>query len=134
MNFRLLGWFSLSLAVIAILPYLVRVINQKTFKLRSKGYFKVHKVLREAHRVAGILLALIGLWHGYLALSGNIRLHTGVLAYLSFFATAALGITLYRKRGKTLQKVHRSFAALSYLLLALHLLKPWALGQWFGLW
>lgn len=134
MNFRLLGWFSLSLAVIAILPFLVRVINQKTFKLRSKGFFTVHKVLREAHRVAGILLALIGLWHGYLALSGNIRLHTGVLAYLSFFVTAALGIALYRKRGKTLQKVHRSFAALSYLLLVLHLLKPWALGQWFGLW
>lgn len=134
MNFRLIGWFSVALAALAILPFLVRVTNQKVFKSRSKTYFKVFKILRATHKVAGLLLAVVSLVHGFMALNGRVRLHTGTLVHLGFLVTAILGIIYYRKKNRTLFRVHKTAALVSYLLLGLHLLQPWALGQWFGLW
>lgn len=133
-DFRVLGWVSVALAVIASSPYWLRTLNSWTFKTKDKRFFKLLKTLRPIHKAAGILLALVSLYHGYLALSQNIRLHTGLLVYLAFLLTALLGTAHFFKKDKRAFKGHKVMALVSFLLFGLHLLAPWALGQWFGIW
>ena len=134
MDFRLLGWASIILAVIATSPWWLRKLNSLTFKTKDKRFTNLLKFLRKAHKVAGLLLAVVAIYHGWLALNGGLKLHTGTLVYLSFLLTVLLGIVHFYKKDKKAFKGHKVMALLSVLLFALHLLKPWALGQWFGLW
>lgn len=134
MNFRLLGWICVALAVLAALPYLLRTINKWTFKSKNKKFLKLINKLRPVHRAAGILLVLVSAYHGYLALYGRLRLHTGTLVFLAFLITTCFGVWHYYKKNKQVFKGHKFLALLSFTLLALHLIKPWALGQIFGIW
>lgn len=134
MDFRVLGWVSVALAVIASAPYWLRTLNSWTFKTRDKRFLKLLKTLRPIHKVAGLLLAVIALYHGYLALNQNIKLHTGLLVYIAFFLTALLGVIHYFKKDKRVFKGHKAMVVISFLLFILHLLAPWMLGQWFGVW
>lgn len=134
MDFRLLGWASIILAVIATSPWWLRKLNSLTFKTKDKRFLNLLKILRPIHKVAGILLALIAAYHGYLGLNGQIKWHTGSLLYLSFFLTAVLGVINYFKKDKRVFKGHKAMSLISMLLFLLHLLEPWALGKWFGIW
>lgn len=134
MDFRILGWLSAILALIATSPYWLRKLNSWTFKTKDKRFFAVLKFLRKAHKIAGLLLAAIAVYHGWLALNGRLRVHTGTLTYLSFLLTVLLGIAHFYTKDKRALKGHRVMVLVSVLMFALHLLKPWALGQWFGLW
>ena len=131
--YAILGWTSIGLAVIASSPYWLRMLNNLTFKTKDKRFFSLLKFLRKIHKPLGLLLAVIAIIHGYLALNGNIRLHTGLLVYISFFLTAVLGGIHYRLKNKTIFKFHKTMVLVSFLLLILHLAFPWALGQLFGL-
>ena len=134
MNYRVLGWISLTLAVIAAAPFWLRALNQRTVKTRDKRFLSLIKRLRPAHKAAGLLLAFISLTHGWLALSGRLALHTGLLVYAGLLLTALLGIWHYFARDRRVFRAHKTMAAVSFLLLLLHLIKPWAIGQWFGIW
>lgn len=133
MNFRLLGWVSVVLAVIASSPYWLRKLNSWTFKTKDKRFFRLLKFLRPVHKIAGIALAVISLYHGYLALGGRLRLHTGLLVYLSFLLTAILGALHYFKKNKHVFKSHKIVALISFAFFLLHLISPWALYSWFGI-
>lgn len=132
--YQILGWASVFLAVLASSPYWLRTLNNWTFKTKDKRFLKLIKTLRPIHKVAGALLAVIALVHGYLALSNNLKLHTGLLVYLSFLLTAGLGMVHHFKKDKRAFKGHKVMALISFILFLLHLLAPWALGQWFGIW
>ena len=134
MDFRVLGWISIVLVVIASSPYWLRKLNSWTFKTKDKRFIKLLKVLRPVHKAAGIALAAIALYHGWLALGGQIKLHTGLLVYLSFLLTAALGAVHFFKKDKRVFKGHKAMVVISFALFLLHLIAPWALGQWFGIW
>lgn len=134
MNYKLLGWLSVALILIATAPYWLRKINQWTVKTKDKRFLNLIKRLRPIHRIAGVLLAIIALAHGWMALSGRIALHTGLLLYLALLLTAGLGAAFYFKKDRRAFKGHKVMALVSVLLLLLHLIKPWALGQWFGIW
>ena len=134
MIYSILGWVSLGLAVAASSPYWLRMLNNWTFKTKDKRFFSLLKFLRKLHKVLGLLLAAIAIAHGYLALSGQIRLHTGLLVYAGFIVTVILGIWHYRTKNKKVFKAHKAMVLVSFLLLLLHLIKPWALGQWLGIW
>lgn len=132
--YRLLGWLSLILMLVLTAPYWLRKLNSWTFKTKNKKFLNFIKLLRKPHKALGIALGLVSLAHGLLMMNGQLKLHTGSLAYLGFFATVILGGVYHKKRGKKLFLVHKAAALISALLLILHLVKPWALGQWFGLW
>ena len=134
MDFRVLGWITLALAVIASSPYWLRTLNSWTVKTKDKRFMNFLKRLRKIHKPLGGLLAVIALVHGYMALSGRIALHTGLLVYLGFFLAAGLGLWHHLKKNPKVFKAHKTVVLISFLLLALHLIKPWALGQWFGIW
>lgn len=134
MAYSILGGLSLALALLVTSPYWLRRINAWTFKTKSRRFLHLLQFLRTLHKPLGAALALIALIHGWLALSNRIRLHTGLLAYLGFLITAALGILHALLKNKTVFKAHKIAAFSSMLLLILHLVKPWALGEWFGLW
>lgn len=133
MDYRVLGWVSVTLAVLAASPYWLRMLNNWTFKTRDKRFINLLKVLRKVHKIAGLLLAAIALYHGYLALGRNLRLHTGLLVYLSFALTAGLGAIHLLVKDKRAFKGHKVMALVSFLLFLLHLLKPNALSAWFGI-
>ncbi len=132
--YSILGWVSLGLAVVASSPYWLRMLNNWTFKTKDKRFFNLLKFLRKLHKPLGVALAVIAVIHGYLALNSQIRLHTGLLVYLGFLISAILGGAHYQLKKKGLFKAHKISVLVSFLLLLLHLLKPWALGQWLGIW
>ncbi|MDD4080814.1 MAG: hypothetical protein PHP02_05315 [Eubacteriales bacterium] len=134
MNFRVLGWISVALAVIASSPYWLRALNKWTFKTRDKRFLNLIKHLRPIHKAAGILLAATALVHGWMALGGRITLHTGLLVYLGFLLTVILGIAFFYAKDRRAFKGHKVMALAGFLLFLLHLVRPWALGEWFGIW
>ena len=134
MDFRVLGWISVALAVIASSPYWLKALNKWTFKTKDKRFLNLIKRLRPIHKAAGILLAAIALVHGWMALGGRIGLHTGFLAYLGFLLTIILGISFYSAKDRRAFKGHKVMALIGFLLIMLHLIRPWALGEWFGVW
>ena len=126
--YALMGWGMVFLAAVAVSPYVLRVINAHTVKSKSKRFIKCLQRLRKVHKPAGLLLAVVGPIHAYLALGGKLRLHTGSLLYFSFLVTVVLGGSYYKTRNKKLLMVHRAMVVVSALLLVLHLVKPWLLG------
>lgn len=134
MDFRLLGWISVGLAVISASPYWLRMLNKWTFKTKKKWFTKLLRTLRPIHKATGLLLAAVALVHGYLALNQQIKFHTGSLVYLGFLLTVLLGIAHFYKKDKRAFKGHKAMALVSFLFFLLHLIEPWALGKWFGIW
>lgn len=134
MDFRLLGWISLGLAIVSASPYWLRTLNKWTFKTKKKWFTNLLRELRKIHKITGLLLAVIALYHGYLALNNNIKLHTGTLVYAAFLLTVVLGVVHYFKKDKRAFKGHKVMALVSFMLFLLHLIEPWALGKWFGIW
>ncbi len=131
--YKILGYINIALVVIITAPFWLRTLNKWTVKTKDKRFLDLIKFLRKLHKPLGIALALIVAWHAYLALFGTFRLHTGLLAYVSFLATVTVGGIYYRKKGKTLFKVHKTLAMVSVSLVLIHLLWPNAIWQIFGI-
>lgn len=134
MDFRVLGWVLVGLAVVSASPYWLRMLNKWTFKTKAKWFTKLLRILRPVHKVTGLLLAVLAIVHAYLATGKFINLHTGSLVYLGFLLTVLLGIAHYYKKDKRAFKGHKVMALLSFLFFLLHLIEPWAFGKWFGIW
>ena len=132
--FRILGWASMALAVIASSPWWLRQLNGLTFKTRDKRFFNALKFLRKLHKPAGAALAAIAAVHWYLSVEYlGTSLVTGMLVFLSFFLTAFLGGWHFRKKNKTVFKLHKISVLASFLLFLLHRIAPYLLG-WVRLW
>ncbi len=134
MNFRILGWVSLALLVIAASPFWLKTINKYTFKTKAPAFLKLLKSLRGIHKIAGGALAVIAIIHGWMALSGQIRLHTGLITYIAIGLTALLGLKHHfaKKKDMRIFKAHRLVALISAALFLVHLIRPWLLFELFG--
>lgn len=130
MNYRLLGYVSLALLLITTAPWWLRRLNALTVKTKDKRFMALLKFLRKFHKVTGVLLVSVALWHGFSAL-GTLRLHTGLFAYVSFVVTALLGVAFWLKKDKKAFKGHKVMALVSVVLLTVHLLWPGAIWQLF---
>ena len=130
--YKTLGIISLILVIIITAPYWLRTLNSWTVKTKDKRFFSLLQFLRKLHKPLGLLLAVISVWHGYLAW-GSLRPHTGMLAFLGFIITVILGGIHYKTKNKKVFKVHKIMALVSVALLLLHRLWPGALWYLFGI-
>ena len=128
----LLGWLSVALVVIATAPWWLRMLNKHVIKTKDKRFLNFLKFLRPVHKAAGIALAALALYHGYVALGNPFRLHTGTLLYAALFLTAALGVVFYYKKDKHAFKGHKVMALASVVLFFVHLFWRNAIFQVFG--
>lgn len=124
--YSVLGWLNAGILGVLLSPFLLNFLNKHIFKTKSKGFRDLVKLLRRFHKPLGITLAILAPIHGYMAL-GGFRLHTGTLLYLSAFITAALGGSFYKLKKRGLFQWHKRMAAVTVLLLMLHILFPSAL-------
>lgn len=124
--YSVLGWLNAGILVILLSPFLLNFLNKHLIKTKSKGFRDLIKLLRGFHKPLGIVLAILAPIHGYMAL-GGFRLHTGTLLYISAFVTAALGGSFYRLKKKELFKWHKRMAAVTVVLLFIHIFFPSAL-------
>ena len=131
--YKILGFINVALVVIITSPFWLRTLNKWTIKTKDKRFLDTIKFLRKLHKPLGITLAVIIVWHAYLALGGTFRLHTGLLAYIGFLLTVTVGGIYYKKKGKTLFKVHKTLALVSVSLVLIHLIWPNAIWQIFGI-
>ena len=129
--YKILGYINLALVVIITAPYWLRTLNKWTIKTKDRRFLDTIKFLRKLHKPLGVVLAVIIAWHAIEAL-GSIRLHTGLLAYISFLLTVIVGGVYYKKKGKLLFKVHKTLALVSVALVLIHLIWPNAVWQIFG--
>lgn len=102
---------------------------QRNLKLKNKALNdlmkKIVKILSRYHKAAAICLIILGLFHGWIALGGQFRLHTGVLLWFSIITNLLIFMVgRYYKKPKWL-KVHRIMALFVMLLLVLHLTIPY---------
>lgn len=123
--YSILGYVSVGLLVLLVLPYVLRIINTKFLK-RNKRVNNVIKFLKKYHKLFGAAALIISLIHGYMAL-GGLRLHTGSLVFMSMALAAITGMLFAKKKKKILLTLHRAFSALSIALLGLHYFFPSAL-------
>ena len=124
MNYKFFGWLNVVLLVIQLIPYLLVLLNKQFLKTKNETYRNVIKGLRKYHKQTGALLLITGIIHGYLALGGVLRLHTGTILYLALMFAAIVGFGFYKKKQKQLLKVHRTMALLLVVLFLVHLLTP----------
>ncbi len=129
--YSILGWVNAILLVLILLQFLLNYSNRKFFKTDNVTFKKVQKLFKTIHKPLGITLAILGPIHGILAL-GGFRPHTGSLLYLSLMITAILGGSFYRLRKRVFFLWHKRFAALTVLLLVVHLIFPDALWYIFN--
>lgn len=124
MLYKVFGIINIVLIVVVTAPYWLRILNTKVLHIKKPWFQKLLKILRPLHKVLAVaLLISIGI-HGYLALGGELRLHTGLLAGIGFLFTVILGIMYYYLRKPVLLKAHRICVLVSIILVAIHLLFP----------
>lgn len=121
--YKILGWINAILLVLIIAQFILNYTNRNFIKTDNKTFKKIQKLFKLIHKPLGITLAILGLIHGYMAL-GGFRLHTGSLLYLSLFITAILGGSFYKLRKKVFFLWHKIIAALTVLLLMVHIFFP----------
>ena len=126
-----MGWISVVLAVIVTAPWWLRKANALTFKSKNKRFLNLIKLLRKLHKPLGIALIALTLWHGLMAL-GTLRLHTGLIAHVSFVITGLLGIAFWLLKDKRAFKGHKVMALVSVLLVLVHIFWRGAIYQLFG--
>lgn len=129
--YKILGWINAILLVLILIQFILNFSNRKFIKTDNKTFKKVQNIFKTIHKPLGIALAILGPIHGYLAL-GGFRLHTGSLLYLSLIITAILGGSFYKLKKRVFFLWHKRFAALTVLLLLVHLLFPDALWYIFN--
>ncbi|WP_051188407.1 hypothetical protein [Proteocatella sphenisci] len=125
--YSILGWLNAVLLTLMVMPFALIRANKMIFKGKNKNIQSLTRMLRKIHKQMGFVLVVTGIVHGYLAL-GGLRLHTGTLLYLSLLLTGTMGLLFYLKKKKIFLQLHRYFAALVIMLLALHLIFPSALN------
>ncbi|KLO20998.1 hypothetical protein X275_10225 [Marinitoga sp. 1197] len=102
-------------------------ITEKQSKIAKLILF-IMKILKKYHKISGILLIVVGITHGYLALNGNLYLHTGLILWIGIifmFLIYTLGkINIFKN---TWIKWHRYIGMFLIILLIIHLVDPWLL-------
>ena len=123
--YQFFGWLNIALLAVVVAPYVVRVLNTHLFHAKGKGFTRLMKVLRIAHKPAAAALIVSMLIHGWLAL-GGLMLHTGTILAASMLATAAFGLAFYltKKRRRGLLMAHKGFALFTVLMVLVHLFIP----------
>ncbi|MDO5689102.1 MAG: hypothetical protein Q4G61_02495 [Tissierellia bacterium] len=123
MNYSTFGWLSAGLLALLVLPFVFLRLNKLLFQSKDKRFFSLVKALRSIHKPAGILLIASAFYHGYLAM-GTIRLHTGTVLYVTAALTVLLGAIFYNSKNRRALSLHKFFAAIAILMLAVHLFAP----------
>ena len=121
--YKILGWINAILLVLILVQFFLNYTNRKFIKTDNKTFKKIQKLFKVIHKPLGGVLAVLGPIHGYMAL-GGFRLHTGSLLYLSLVITAILGGSFYRLRKKAFFLWHKRIAALTVVLLMVHIFFP----------
>lgn len=110
--YSVLGYISVFLLLLLLLPMPLRLLNKKYFKSNKRIAWAI-RLLKKNHRIIGILLLVVSLAHGYLAM-GGFRLHTGSILYLGILLVSLSGMYFIIKKKKSALKIHRflSFAVI----------------------
>ncbi len=114
-----------------LLPYVMRKLNERFFKIKHGAYISLNKLLRKAHRYLGVVLIASAATHGILAL-GSLRIHTGTVLGAFAVITALFGFAFIFIKKKWIFKTHKTLAFLLVALLLVHLIVPSALYYIFG--
>ena len=125
MTYAILGWLSVSLLTLLILPYVLVRLNKQFIHTKDKRFLGVIRFLRKLHKPAGILLLVAAGWHGYLALFGRIRWHTGTVLFILVLITVSLGGAFFRLKKRKLFSFHKLAALLTVLMFILHFFFPY---------
>ncbi len=131
--YSFLGWFFVVILALMVLPYLLKLLMKHSEKARKNKTLKmILKSTRKMHRYIILIVLLLAPVHAYLALGGNLQLHTGSLLYLSILLTAVGGFVFYKTKNKKVIKFHKLGAVLVLILLFIHLVYPnllWTLSH-----
>ncbi len=123
--YSFLGWFFVAILAVMILPYVLKLIMKHSENARKNAHLKMLlKTTRKMHKYIILIILVLAPVHAYLALGGNLQLHTGSLLYLGILLASIGGFIFYKTKNKNLIKVHRLGDALVLILLFIHLVYP----------
>lgn len=112
-----IGWVNIILLLVMSSMYLIKQIYmhkyKKVGKERAKNLGKLYQFSRKAHPVTGIIILILGVYHGSQAYGLTI-LHTGTILLYSIFLMAVVALAgprvkSFRKHWKV---VHRTIGIL----------------------
>ncbi|SFI01728.1 hypothetical protein SAMN05192551_105140 [Tindallia magadiensis] len=117
-----LGWIN---TISAILMGSIYPIKKKMAK--DKTLVPLYRIVRKIHPPIGILMVVVGGYHGYLMMGGSWRLHSGTLVWLTLLGMGVVAIvgqamSVFQKRWRLL---HKLLAVVMLALLAAHIISPY---------
>ncbi|MFZ2257320.1 MAG: hypothetical protein WAV55_04185 [Clostridiaceae bacterium] len=124
MSYKVFGWLNVFLLGIQLLPYLLVLLNKHVFHTKNETYRTIIKGLRKYHKHTAVLFVISSLIHGYMALFGVIRLHTGTILFASIVLTVIVGYGFYKRKKKELLNVHKVMALVVVALFLVHFFVP----------
>lgn len=124
MNYKFFAWLNVALLVVQLIPYVLGFLNRHVPATKIPAVRGLNKAFRKFHKQTGALLLVTSLIHGYLALGGVFRLHTGTILFGAILLAAIVGFGFYRKKEKQLIKVHRTMALVIVALFLVHYFTP----------
>lgn len=117
---NLLGWTSAFLLFLLILLYLVRRFC-KFFKLFQHDSCKKSSIiLSKIHPYIGGLIIITGITHGYIVMSGHLRLHTGTILWALILVAGLFFVLGNRFKFKLWLKYHRWVALAVFIAFITH--------------
>jgi hypothetical protein len=104
--FKYLGWVNITLLLLIITHFILRLVNKFGFKNKNAKLRKTSLIMSKAHPFVSILLAVTAFLHGF-NLVGGIRIHSGYIAFLAILIQGLLGGLVKSGKVKGAVKIHR---------------------------
>ncbi len=121
-----IGWVNIGLILIMSGIYPIKRRYLKMFKEqgkeKAKNWGKLYQFTRKAHPILGLVILIMGFYHGYQAFSLTVW-HTGTLLLYTLLVMALVAMAGPRIKAfkKHWRVVHRSLGGVVYLLAILHI-------------
>ncbi len=119
----LFAWIALILGVILAIIIILRVINKKYLNNNKNFLYKLNKALRKYHKTLGVMIIIVGFYHGLFSSENIFSLNLGTITWLM---TIVISLTWVFK--KQLRKFknwmywHRVLTGAFALILVIHII------------
>ena len=119
----LFAWIALILGIILAIVILLRVINKKYLNNNKNFLYKLNKGLRKYHKTLGVMIIIVGFYHGLFSSVNIFSLNLGTITWL---LTIIIALTWVFK--KQLRKFknwmywHRILTGVFAIILVIHII------------
>ena len=118
----LFAWIALILGVILVIIIILRVINKKYLNNNKNFIYKLNKALRKYHKTLGVLIIIVGFFHGLFSSKNIFSFNLGTITWLMTIVIALTWVFKKQLRKfKNWMYWHRVLTGAFVIILVIHI-------------